>query len=82
MRMTLLKWHDMQDIPKYEKLLIVLYYNCSWFQYRIATYWESDNLFHEENPAGVIPRALQTDNIVGWAYLPLIVEKTTNNEVD
>ena len=82
MRMTLLKWHDMQDVPKYEKNLIVIYYNYGWLHYKITTYWKSDKLFHEDATEGGYPRALQTDNIVGWAYLPLIVEKQLNNEVE
>ena len=82
MRMSLLKWHDMQDIPKHEKHLIVIYYNYGWFHYKIATYWNSDKHFHEDAPEGVYPPALQTENIVGWAYLPFIVEKQLNNEVE
>ena len=79
MRILLLNWHDMQDIPEYEKkLLIVLYNNCGLLQYRIASYWESDNLFHEHESMRETPHAFQMDNIVGWAYLPVptIVEKT------
>ena len=83
MRMTLLKWHDMNDIPNYEKLLIVLYYSCGCVHYRIATYWKSDKHFHLDATLGAdYPPVLQMDNIVAWAYLPLIVEKQPNNEVE
>lgn len=77
MRNILLKWHDRQDIPNYEIDLIVIYYNCGEYQYRIATYWKSDNLFHEDESDGVFPISLKTENIVVWAYLPILLEKTT-----
>lgn len=77
MRNILLNWHDRQDIPNYEIDLIVIYYNRGEYQYRIATYWKSDNLFHEDESDGVFPISLKTENIVVWAYLPILLEKTT-----
>ena len=82
MRMTLLKWHELPDIPQYERILLVLCYKYGYTDYKIGTYWKSDKHFHEDDTTGNYPRVINPDFIVAWAYLPILVEKQPNNEVE
>ena len=81
MNLTILKWHEMPDIPQYEQILLVLCYKYGYTHYKIGKYWESDKHFHENDTTGHVPRVINPDFIVAWAYLPILVEKQTNNEV-
>ena len=82
MKMTFLKWHELPDIPHYERIILVLCYKYGYTHYKIGRYWESDKLFHEVDTTGHFPPVINPDFIVAWAYLPILVEKQPNKEME